>query len=131
MPLISSGIVRFKHLKDKVLRKLLVSGGPEEGLEESLDELLKLVEVVAREELTPEDVVEVEGEYEVEDDRIVWLEDSLKVKVYKPIDEVRRIRLEEVEKYKSEVEVLKGKIEKLKDEIRSIIGRLEEIEKSL
>ena len=131
MPLVSSGIVKFKHLKDKLMRKLIVSDAPEEGLDEALDELVGLVEAISDERLEGEDVVEVQAEYEVEGGRIVWIEDSVTVKVYKPVDEVRRKYVEEVESLKSMINEVAGEISGIKSVISGVMERLEALERKL
>ena len=131
MPLVSSGIVKFRHLKDKLMRKLIVSDAPEEGLEDALDELLKLVEAISDERLEEDDVVEVEAEYEVEGSKIVWVEDSIVVRVYKPVDEVRKRYMEEIESLKSRLGEVAGEISSIRSVISELMTRLEALEKKL
>lgn len=136
MPTISSGVMRLKYAVDKIKRSLLVGGIKPEVVSEAADILDALIRDKMLElKLSDEDIGKVEVSYTLEEDRIVWDKESLKITAYKPITELEALvkeRVEEeVKKVSEEVAELKNKIEKTKKELSEIINKLSELEKSL
>ena len=131
MPLVTSGIIKYEHLRDKIKRRLVLSEAPLETIDEALDNFMKIIEEIVGEGIKPEDVVSVEAEYSVENDRIVWVEESIKVKVYKPEEELKeayesKIKSleEESEEYKRKINELKSLLEEFRDKITKALESL-------
>ncbi|RLG74745.1 MAG: hypothetical protein DRO23_05805 [Thermoprotei archaeon] len=136
MPTISSGVMRLKYVVDKIKRSLLVGGIKPEVVSEATDILDALIKDKMLElKLSDEDIAEVEVSYTLEEDKIVWDKESLKITAYKPITELEALVKEKVEeevkRVSEEVAELKSKIEKTKKELSEIINKLSELEKSL
>jgi len=136
MPTISSGVMRLKYAVDKIKRSLLVGGIKPEVVSEATDILDALIkDKMLGLKLSDEDIAEVEVSYTLEEDKIVWDKESLKITAYKPITElevlVKEKVEEEVKRVSEEVAELKSKIEKTKKELSEIINKLSELEKSL
>ena len=136
MPVVSSGVIRLKYAVDKIKRSLLVEGINPEAVREAGDVLDALVKDKMLElKLSDEDIAEVEVSYTLEEDKIVWDKESLKITAYKPITELEALVKEKVEeevkRVSEEVAELKSKIEKTKKELSEIINKLSELEKSL
>jgi len=136
MPTISSGVMRLKYAVDKIKRSLLVGGIKPEVVSEATDILDALIKDKMLElKLSDEDIAEVEVSYTLEEDKIVWDKESLKITAYKPITELEALVKEKVEeevkRVSEEVAELKSKIEKTKKELSEIINKLSELEKSL
>ncbi|RLE88044.1 MAG: hypothetical protein DRO08_00235 [Thermoprotei archaeon] len=136
MPVVSSGVIRLKYAVDKIKRSLLVEGVNPEAVREAGDVLDALVKDKMLElKLSDEDVAEVEIAYSLEENKVVWDKESLKITVYKPLAELEALIKEKVEeeakKISAEVSELRSKIERVKRELSEIINRLSELEKSL
>ena len=136
MPTVSSGVIRLKYAVDKIKRSLLVEGVNPEAVREAGDVLDALVKDKMLElKLSDEDVAEVEIAYSLEENKVVWDKESLKITVYKPLAELEALIKEKVEeeakKISAEVSELRSKIERVKRELSEIINRLSELEKSL
>lgn len=137
MPTISSGVMRLKYAVDKIKRSLLVGGIIKpEVVSEAADVLDALIKDKMLElKLSDEDIAEVEVSYTLEEDKIVWDKESLKIVAYKPITElemlVKKKVEEEVKKVSEEVAELKSKIEKTKKKLSEIVNELSMLEKSL
>ncbi len=136
MPIISSGVMRLKYAVDKIKRSLLVGGIKPEVVSEATDILDALIKDKMLElKLSDEDIAEVEVSYTLEEDKIVWDKESLKITAYKPITELEALVKEKVEeevkRVSEEVAELKSKIEKTKKELSEIVNKLSELEKSL
>ena len=136
MPTISSGVMRLKYAVDKIKRSLLVGGIKPEVVSEATDILDALIKDKMLElKLSDEDIAEVEVSYTLEEDKIVWDKESLKITAYKPITELEALVKEKVEeevkRVSEEVAELKSKIEKTKKELSEIINKLSELGKSL
>ncbi|RLE88388.1 MAG: hypothetical protein DRN04_17205 [Thermoprotei archaeon] len=136
MPVVSSGVIRLKYAVDKIKRSLLVEGVNPEAVREAGDILDALVKDKMLElKLSDEDVAEVEIAYSLEENKVVWDKESLKITVYKPLAELEALVKEKVEEkvkeISAEVSELRSKIERVKRELSEIINRLSELEKSL
>ena len=136
MPVVSSGVIRLKYAVDKIKRSLLVEGVNPEAVREAGDVLDALVKDKMLElKLSDEDVAEVEIAYSLEENKVVWDKESLKITVYKPLAELEALIKEKVEeeakKISAQVSELRSKIERVKRELSEIINRLSELEKSL
>ena len=136
MPTVSSGVIRLKYAVDKIKRSLLVEGVNPEAVREAGDVLDALVKDKMLElKLSDEDVAEVEIAYSLEENKVVWDKESLKITVYKPLAELEALIKEKIEeeakKISAEVSELRSKIERVKRELSEIINRLSELEKSL
>lgn len=136
MPTISSGVMRLKYAVDKIKRSLLVGGIKPEVVSEAADVLDALIKDKMLElKLSDEDIAEVEVSYTLEEGKIVWDKESLKIIAYKPITElemlVKKKVEEEVKKVSEEVAELKSKIEKTKKKLSEIVNELSMLEKSL
>jgi|GEM_PF-2345727 len=136
MPVVSSGVIRLKYAVDKIKRSLLVEGINPDAVREAGDVLDALIKDKMLElKLSDEDVAEAEIAYSLEENRVVWDKESLKITVYKPLAELEALVKEKVEEkakeISAEVSELRGKIERVKKELSEIISRLSELEKSL
>jgi len=136
MPVVSSGVIRLKYAVDKIKRSLLVEGINPDAVREAGDVLDALIKDKMLElKLSDEDVAEVEIAYSLEENKVVWDKESLKITVYKPLAELEALVKEKVEEKAKEISVevseLRGKIERVKKELSEIISRLSELEKSL
>ncbi|RLG70875.1 MAG: hypothetical protein DRO23_12735 [Thermoprotei archaeon] len=136
MPVVSSGVIRLKYAVDKIKRSLLVEGINPDAVREAGDVLDALIKDKMLElKLSDEDVAEVEIAYSLEENKVVWDKESLKITVYKPLAELEALVKEKVEEkakeISAEVSELRGKIERVKKELSEIISRLSELEKSL
>ncbi len=124
MPEVSTGIIRLKHAADKVKRELLIEGYDPSVINEAISAFDSLVKSKMLElTLTDEDIAEITLEYSVSDGKIVWNEETFKITVYKPLEEILAT--------KKEVEELKAKYEELERKLANIRGFLKElVEKS-
>lgn len=128
LTLLSSGIVKFQHLVDKVKRKLLATGIDVSKVDEAVEKLKgKLDEEVGRVGISEGDYVSLDIEYNVEDNTVIWNFESLKLKVYRPIDEVESKFKEEVEKLRSKVKELENEVSKLKEENSKLMEALNKV----
>ncbi len=123
MPEVSTGIIRLKHAADKVKRGLLIEGHDPSVINEAIsafDNLIKnkMLELA----LTDEDVVEITLEYNVSNGKIVWNEGTLKITVYKPLEEISATK-KEVEELKAKYEELERKLANIRDFLRELVEK--------
>lgn len=140
MPTVSTGIIRLKHAADKIRRELIIGGFDLDVIREATDVLDALIKDKMLEmKLSDEDVAEIEISYNIEEGKIIWDKESLKITVYKPVEEIlremeTRVKEEmgkEIEKLNLEITELKNKLNKAKSEISEIIEKLNRLIKIL
>lgn len=124
MPVFSSGILVYKQLLDRVYRHLIIEGLSVDAAKSAVDSLKSIMQSRIEElGVKDDDVIRVEIEYEIVDSEVSWKEDTLKLVLYKPIDEFKDL-IEEKEKLLNENKQLKDKINNLKEKLRELRDRL-------
>jgi len=127
MPKVSTGIIRLKYVVDKIKRELLVEGYDTSVIGEAISELEKLVkEKMLEKGLTDDDVVDVSLEYDVSNGKIAWKAETLKIVIYKPIEEVVSVK-KELEELRSKNKELNEKVEKIREVLRELSDRISKL----
>jgi len=127
MPKVSTGIIRLKYVVDKIRRELLVEGYDTSVISEAISELEKLVkEKMLEKELADDDVVDVSLEYDVLNGKIAWKAETLKIAVYKPIEELVSVK-KELEELRSKNKELNEKVEKIRMVLRELSDRISKL----
>ena len=126
-----SGVLFYKQLFDRVYRHLIIEGLSVEAAKSAIESLKNMLQGKVEElSIRDDDVVSVEIEYEITDSEISWKEETLKITLYKPLEEFKEI-LRERDRLLSENRELQSKIESLRkrlEEIRDLVSRvLEEV----
>ena len=126
-----SGVLFYKQLFDRVYRHLIIEGLSVEAAKSAIESLKNMLQGKVEElSIRDDDVVSVEIEYEITDSEVSWREETLKITLYKPLEEFKEI-LRERDRLLSENRELQSKIESLRkrlEEIRDLVSRvLEEV----
>ena len=125
MPLLNTGIIRYKYLSDKITRILLTLGLNFETCETATHKLLNLIKDKVKTTLTDDDVIEVKVEYNVEDNEVHWNADTLSITIFRPVGYLES-RLSE---YEAERERLQSKIQSLEEEIAKLKEKYESLKR--
>lgn len=124
MPLFSSGILLYKHLFDRVYRHLIIEGLNVETAKSAVNSLREILKSIVEElKVRDEDAVYVEIEYEIVDSVVSWKSETLKLTLYKPIEEYKKL-MEERNKLLAENRELKEKINSIKERLREVINSI-------
>jgi len=124
VPLFSSGILLYKHLFDRVYRHLIIEGLDVETAKSAVNSLRDILKSKVEElKIRDEDVVCVEIEYEIADSVVSWKSGTLKLTLYKPIEELKEI-IKERDRLLAENRELKEKINSIKERLKGVIDSI-------
>ncbi|HII61841.1 DUF2258 domain-containing protein [Pyrococcus horikoshii] len=136
MPKLMSGFVRASGYANKVRRVLFaVTRGkvpPEEVVRASAEINKTIFEKLQEMGVKKEDVVRIAFDFDIEDGKILWKPETLKIEVYKKEEEEKlALAMEEVEQMEKTLEEVIGELEglanKLKEVTDAIVSLVERI----